>query len=79
MATVKHVTSRQMSPPPSAAACEMAGSALRGGEGPGQHRPAGDSAAAEQGLQHWPLGPVGTGRGWPLGGHWRTDQHISGP
>lgn len=34
-ATVKCVTRRQMSPPPSAAACEVAGGALRGGEGTG--------------------------------------------
>lgn len=34
-ATVKCVTRRQMSPPPSAAACEVAGGALRGTEGMG--------------------------------------------
>lgn len=32
-ATVKCVTRRQMSPPPSAAACEVAGGALQRGEG----------------------------------------------
>lgn len=36
-ATIKHVTRRQMSPPPSAAACEVGGGELCGREGLGRH------------------------------------------